>query len=267
MKLFLKYTILGVLYLFFCIGCSPRESSLPGYIEGEYTYISSGIAGTLYDLFVERGQIVQAGDALFRLDPEPEKATVQVSKANIGMLEAQLTYSKSQLARQKQLFIKHATPKSTLDLAQSDYDSKLQQLNAYKSELTQTYWSLHQKKIYTPVNGEISDTFYRRGERVPENHPILAILEPKNIKVLFYIPEKSLSLIHVGEEISFSCDSCNHTTAAKIIYISPEAEYTPPVIYSKDTRDKLVYLVRASMPDDTAKHFHPGQPIDVHFSL
>jgi HlyD family secretion protein len=66
--------------------------------------------------------------------------------------------------------------------------------------------------------------------------------------------------------MSFTCDGCSGSTNAHIEYISPEAEYTPPVIYSRDTRYKLVYLIRASMRENIAKNFHPGQPIDVYLN-
>lgn len=76
-----------------------------------------------------------------------------------------------------------------------------------------------------------------------------------------------LSTLKLNQKITFGCDSCKHRTEAFISYISPEAEYTPPVIYSKDSREKLVYLIRADMPEEIAKQFHPGQPIDVYLPL
>ena len=120
--------------------------------------------------------------------------------------------------------------------------------------------------MHAPVSGQVIDTYFRVGEKVPLDQPVLAILAPENIKVLFYIPEMQLSQIKLGQTIEFTCDSCHNRTAAKISYISPTAEYAPPIIYSKDSREKLIYLVRADMPKDIAQKFHPGQPIDVYLS-
>jgi HlyD family secretion protein len=258
-----KYAKLCLLSFLFCAGCSNKHHSIPGYIEGEYTYISSGISGTLYTLAVERGQLVSQGSLLFQLDPQPEKANVEVAEANIANLKSQVDFLRRQFERQKNLYPKKATTEANLDQARTDFNSKSQQLFADQAQLIQSMWSLQQKTLYAPIGGRVFDTFYRIGENVPAHHPVLAILSPKNIQVLFYIPETLLHHIHLKQDITFSCDGCGGATHATIIYISPEAEYTPPVIYSKDTRDKLVYLVRAGMPENVANKFHPGQPIDV----
>ncbi len=249
-----------------CAACSHPEDSLPGYIEGEYTYISSAVGGILFNLYVVRGQPVSQGELLYTLDPEPEMSNVTRLKATIADLQAQVLFRRAQLRRQQALYEKKFASQEVLDSAQTDLASKIQQLAADVAELAQGEWTLKQKSISAPVSGQVFDTFYRVGERVQENHPILAILSPKNIRVLFYIPEKRLHQVTLGKTITFTCDSCEKNISAKISYISPEAEYTPPVIYSKDTRDKLVYLIRADMPENIARQFHPGQPITVDYS-
>ena len=246
-----------------CTACSDSPSRLPGYIEGEYTYIASDVSGILFNLAVQRGQQVNTGEPLYILDPEPEKSMLKVAQANVYDLQAQLVFSKLQLDRQKNLFKKNATTQMNLDQAQTDFDSKTQQLQSEQAQLVKAQWTGDQKNRRAPVMGEVFDTFYRVGELVPADHPVLAILGPRNILVLYYVPEKILKKVKKGEAITFTCDGCKGKTKASIDYISPRAEYTPPVIYSKDSREKLVYLVRARMPEVIAKQFHPGQPVDV----
>jgi HlyD family secretion protein len=247
-------------------GCGHQDAAISGYIEGEYTYIASGPSGTLFNLFALRGQSVQKGELLYELDPEPEASAVQATKADIGDLQSQVALAKVQSERQTKLYEKNATAKTNLDQAKAEYESRTQQLAARQAQLLQSQWSLQQKIMHAPVNGIVFDTFYRVGEKVEGNHPVLAILAPENIKALFYLPEKALSTIKLGQVITFSCDSCKGKTSATISYISPQAEYTSPLIYSKDTREKLVYLIRASLPANVALNFHPGQPIDVYVS-
>lgn len=242
--------------------CSPSGDHYAGYIEGEYTYISSGVTGTLFNLFVTRGQSVSKGAQLYALDPEPEASAVKEEKAAIADLQAQVDYAKVHLARLQDLLQYKASTKDDVDAANQVYQSKSQQLEADTAQLAQNEWSLQQKTQYANANGIIFDTFYRIGEKVEANHPVVAMLTPDNIRVLFYIPEALLSQVKLGKKVVFNCDGCKQTEA-NISYISPEAEYTPPVIYSKDTRNKLVYLIRADMPADVAIQFHPGQPIDV----
>lgn len=249
------------------MGCEKKpDNVLPGYIEGEYNYIATGVAGTLFHLNVQRGQTVKQNDLLFTLDPEPDKSMMNSAKANIEDIQGQLALAKIQLKRYTDLYASHATDKSTLDQKQTDYDTKVKQLNEAQDSFIAAEWSYHQKTVYSPVSGYVYDTYYRLGEKVAANQPVLSLLTAQNIKVLFYIPEEQLSTIHLNQVISFRCDSCKSSTKAIISYISPEAEYTPPIIYSQDTRYKLVYLVRADLPDNMAFKFHPGQPLDVYLN-
>lgn len=253
-----------IILIFTLVSCSEQKNApLSGYIEGEYTYIGSGIAGTLFTLNVARGQQVQKDTLLFTLDPEPDKSAMEAIKANVQQLEAEVQLAAVVLKRYKDLLAHHAADQNTVDEKQTDYDSKTKQLEAAKKNLAESGWAYHQKIVYAPISGLVYDTFYRIGEKVAANQPVLAILAPYNIKVLFYIPERELSTIHLGQKIMFSCDGCKNKTIATISYISPEAEYTPPIIYSQDTRYKLVYLVRANLLEKDAMTFHPGQPLDI----
>lgn len=256
--------------LFFCflITCCSQsnENRLSGYIEGEYTYISSSIGGTLIKLAVSRGEPVQQNDLLYTLDQEPDLAFMEAASANVQQLKPEVAFAKIQLARKADLFTHNAASKADLDQAQTDYDSKVEALLSAQKSLTQAQWSLQQKTSFAPVAGSVFDTFYRVGEKVAANQPVLALLAPANIHLLFYIPENKLSTIHLGQKVYFDCDGCKRKTAAIINYISPTAEYTPPIIYSRETRYSLVYLVRAKMPNEVAVKFHPGQPTDIYLN-
>ena len=98
---------------------------------------------------------------------------------------------------------------------------------------------------------------------MPAGSPVITLLAADAVKIRFYIPETQFAGIHTGQTISVSCVGCNTTIPARISYIASEAEYTPPVIYSKENRAKLVFMAEAK-PIDTAKlTLHPGQPVAV----
>lgn len=256
--------IFSLVLLSFITSCSRHSGDhLQGYIEGEFIYVTSLVPGKLLNLNVTRGQQVTTNQQLFNLDPQPEIDTEMAAKATLEQLRAELIFDKVQLERQINLYPQKATDKSSVDRAQRDFDSKSQQIQSAIAQLKQTEWSLHQKTIYAPLDSEVSDIYFRLGENVAANQPVMSLLAPRYIHVLFYVPESLLSQIRIEQTISFTCDNCKDETHAIIHYISPQAEYTPPIIYSKDTRYKLVYLIRADMPDDVAKQFHPGQPVDV----
>jgi len=110
-----------------------------------------------------------------------------------------------------------------------------------------------------PAAARVEDVFFQQGEWAPANQPILSLLPDERIKVRFFVPEATLSAYRVGRVVRFTCDGCAKGLTAKIAYIAPRPEFTPPVIYSREARDRLVYLVEAR----PSARLNPGQPVDV----
>jgi len=134
---------------------------------------------------------------------------------------------------------------------------------AAREALAQADWKLRQKSVAATVTGTVTDTLFTQGEWVPAGAPVVALLPPANVKVRFYVPEPRLGALKVGEKVAVACDGCGGDVAATVSYVAPQAEYTPPVIYSKDSRAKMVFLVEARPDPAQAARMHPGQPVDV----
>lgn len=134
---------------------------------------------------------------------------------------------------------------------------------AAREAMRQADWKLRQKTVASTVAGAVTDTLFVQGEWVPAGAPVVAVLPPANVKVRFFVPEPRLGSVKVGQKVTVACDGCPGPIAASVSFIAPQAEFTPPVIYSKDSRAKLVFLVEARpVPGDAVK-LHPGQPVDV----
>jgi HlyD family secretion protein len=134
---------------------------------------------------------------------------------------------------------------------------------AAKQSLAQADWKLRQKSVASTVAGSVTDTMFSKGEWVPAGSPVVSILPPGNVKVRFFVPETKVGSIQPGQKVSLACDGCGNAIDATISFIAPQAEFTPPVIYSRDNRAKLVFLVEAKPAAQDAAKLHPGQPIDV----
>ncbi len=136
------------------------------------------------------------------------------------------------------------------------------EMQAAQAAVEQAQWRLEQKSVKSPVSGLVQDTIYVAGEWVPAGFPVVSLLPPANIKIRFFIPEPQLAKFKIGLALQITCDGCEKLKA-QVSYVSTQAEYTPPVIYSNEARTKLVYLAEARlMPEDAVK-FHPGQPVDI----
>ena len=139
------------------------------------------------------------------------------------------------------------------------------EVRAREAALVRAEWELGQKRQQASKSGLVFDTLYREGEWVPAGRPVVVLLPPENIKVRAFVPEKRVGTIHPGDDAQVSVDGVAARYSGKISYISPRAEYTPPVIYSQESRDKLVFMVEVVFEPSTAGELNPGQPVDVQF--
>ena len=296
--------------------CSRREhTTLQGYVEGEFVYVASPLAGALETLSVQRGAQVMAGDPLFVLESGLENAgrdqavrRLAEGRANledarkgkrqpeIDAIEAQLkqgraalALSEKELARQTELYRSGSAAaqefdrtRSTTDqdrqrVSQLEADLKTAQLGlrsdqiaaveanvrALEAALAKADWDLAQKRQSAPAAGLIFDTLYRAGEWVAAGHPVIALLPPQNIKVRAFVPEARVGSIHPGDSVRVFVDGVSEPFVGKVSFISPQAEYTPPVIYSQESRGKLVFMIEDVFEPAAAAKLHPGQPVDV----
>lgn len=224
--------------------------------------------------------------ANIKVGKRPEE--IEVIADTLVQAEADQKYNLQYLERQQELIKYNATSYENLDRARSNYNHgeariaelraqlKVAQLPAREMEikaaekeveaakqvLAQAQWRVDQKFIKSPVNGFVYDTLYVSGEWVPAGNPITIILPPENIKVRFFVPEQELGDLKIGEVVTVKVDGPEKKTRAKITYISPTAEYTPPVIYSREWRAKQLYMIEA-YPTENSANLHPGQPVDV----
>jgi HlyD family secretion protein len=132
-----------------------------------------------------------------------------------------------------------------------------------RSALAQADWRLRQRTVAATVSGTVVDTNFTRGEWVAAGAPVVSLLPPENVKLRFFVPEPRLGAVRIGQPVEIACDGCAAKIPATISFIAPQAEYTPPVIYSRENRGKLVFLVEARPSKDDAVKLHPGQPVEV----
>jgi len=134
---------------------------------------------------------------------------------------------------------------------------------AAESELASSRWREDQTRGIAARAGAVQDVMYRPGEWVAQGSPVVALLPDGAIKVRFFVPQAALARIRIGDSVAVSCDGCPAGMSARVAFVSDQAEYTPPVIYSNESRAKLVFMVEAKPDEKTALQLKPGQPVDV----
>jgi len=137
------------------------------------------------------------------------------------------------------------------------------EIEAAQADLVQAKVRLDQKTGIAPAAALVYDTWYREGELVGAGSPVVSLLPPENVKVRFFVPETMVGALRTEQPVAISCDGCGAPIPGAITFISPQAEYTPPVIYSRDSKTKLVFLVEARPAPADAPRLRPGQPVEV----
>jgi len=137
------------------------------------------------------------------------------------------------------------------------------QVAGARAALEQAEWRLAQKRVEAMQSGIVLDTLYRVGEWVPASSPVVRMLPPGNVKIRFFVAESIAGDLKIGQTVTIHCNGCERSLTATVSYISLEPEYTPPIIYSNDTRSKFVFMIEARPPIEAASRLHPGLPVGV----
>lgn len=214
----------------------------------------------------------------------PERAIIEAqrSAARAQAREAELAYG-----RVRTLYSRGFAAKARLDQAQAELDTARAQLRETERRLDvaelgqrddqvaaagaragQARGALTEAEVrarllaaVAPIDARVEDVFFQRGEWAPANQPVVALIPDDRVKLRFFVRESEVNRYRPGARVSFSCDSCGGAQGATVSWVSPRPEFTPPVIYSRDSRDKLVFLIEAR--PDRPRALTPGLPVDV----
>ncbi|AGW14422.1 HlyD family secretion protein [Megalodesulfovibrio gigas] len=191
---------------------------------------------------------LRRGNVIAQEELDQARTTLQQAEAAVADLEAQLATGQ-------------------LGSREDQRSAARAQERMAAAELEQARWQLEQKRQRALVSGTIFDLIHYPGEWVAAGSPVLSLLPPEQIKCRFFVPQTDLAGIQVRDPVAALVDGQPQPVPGWVSYISPQAEYTPPVIYSQQFRAKLVFMVEARFPPGVAATLHPGQPVDVRLQL
>jgi HlyD family secretion protein len=232
-------------------GCNEqRNPGYQGWVEADMIFVSPDESGRVTRLNVREGDEVKVGEQLYSVDDDLQQANLNQNKATLA--NAQQSYDRA--------FSLSKTGSGT----QANLDAAVSGLRVAEAQVVTSQTRLARRVGYAPVAGTVQQLYFREGETVPAQRPVISIMPPGNMKIRFYVPEADLPKLAIGDEVRVACDNCSAGLTAKIYFLATSAEYTPPVIYSLDERNKLVYLVQArpSRPDA----LRVGQPISFYLN-
>ncbi len=211
----------------------------------------SALAQARSDLAAAQADVDRDTTQLQRMTAAEAEKAGAVAPADIDQARAAL---KSALARRD-------GAQAQLTSATAAIDSAKAQVQQAQAGLTSANSQLKDLSPVAPVSGRIDDIMFKPGESVSANTPVVSIVPDGEVKVRFYVPEGQVNGFQPGRRVAIGCDGCTTGMTATVDYVASRPEYTPPIIYSLDSRQKLVFLVEA-VPSAPGKLI-PGQPMDV----
>lgn len=234
-------------------------------------------------------RLVQAQAQLDNLRSGKRPEEIAVIEANLASARAQQREAERALERRQDLLRRGVSTQADFDQAETARDVAVASVrqnaanldvarlparpdeikaseNAVeqaKASLAQARWRLEQRRLVAPSAGRVSDVLRRVGELAGPSAPVVLMLPDGAAKLMLYVPETWISSVKPGMQLQVRCDGCAPGLTATVTYVSPEPEFTPPVIYSAETRQKLVYLVEARPDGGPQSALQPGQIVDV----
>ena len=234
--------------------------------------------------------LMQAVKQLANLQEGGKPTEIEQAEANLADANSTVVRTTADLARGETLLLKGFATRQSVDLLRAESRSataKVEALQAAldqsraplgrdreveaqralvaaaRAALAQAEWRLQQRRILAPTGGRVADVLARPGETMAAGTPVVSLLPPGNIFVRFFVPEAALSTLHLDQPLALACTGCPADLSFMLSFISPQAEYTPPLIYSESSKSKLVFLIEARPKPGVPAGLNPGQPVEV----
>jgi HlyD family secretion protein len=298
-------------------GCLKPEPTLqlPGYVEADITAVASPVAGTLQQMQIKEGQLVQPGELLYVLESAQEEAKlaeaqamkaqataqsrnlskgartaeIEQLRAKVRYAEAQLEQAQTQLRRTEQLRnngfvsdIQTLQERTQVQLAKAQVEDANAALrtaqqaarederaaadagvDAAAAGVAQVEWLLKQKRVTAPVGGVVQELYVRQGEYAQPGATTLTILHSNTLRVRFFVPNDLRPRYLPGAEVQVSISGCDQPLKATVTRVSARPEYTQPMMFSHELRDRLSFLTEARLTPSATCTAPPGTPVGV----
>jgi HlyD family secretion protein len=231
---------------------------------------------------------IEAAQAnVLNLETGSRDAEIEVIRASLRKAESDLTLAEGNLERSRRLLDQGVVSPARVDQDQANRDAAEAQvaqlqaqlavaelpardaqviaaeanLTAAQAEAEIVALQLDDRHIVAPVNGVVDRVFFEAGEMAGTGSPVVSLLPPDQIKIRFFIPETERAGFPIGTPLTISCDGCPQSYDAELSYLASDPQHTPPVIYSRDERSRLVFMAEARFVTDPA--LAPGEPVTI----
>lgn len=284
--------ILGLLLIAACTGRNDKSDAY-GNFEADEVLISSEVSGTLIQLSLEEGQVLEEGARIGLIDTtdyqlkkeqlQAQKNAVASKSANVAsQIEVQLQQKNNLLTdkeRLEKLYKDGAATRKQLDDingAISVVDRQIESIRtqggsvadeilALQKQIDQLDQTLKKCHLISPMRGTVLNKYIQANEIVVPGKALYKLANMDYIFLRAYVSESQLAGISCGKKVEVLIDREEGETGryeGTITWISSTAEFTPKIIQTKEERVNLVYAIKIKVKNDGAlKIGMPGEAV------
>ena len=236
------------------------------------------------DILVDEGDLVQPGQVLVHLDTITLDAQLAEAKANVAAAQEQLAVvnaaiakSKSQVAlarieadRAEKMLAENASSQREVDVrrttvettnaALSEDRARLQtaqqQVVVAEANVAAVQSRIDDATLVSPVLGRVLYRLAEPGEVLGPGGKALTIVNLDDVYMEIFLPAAEASPLKAGGEARITIDSQPGRCAPALVsFVSPEAQFTPKQVETKNEREKLMFRVKLQVPKSLVKNF------------
>lgn len=225
-----------------------------------YANLSKGKRKQELDVIIK--QKAQAVAIFENAEKEYKRAQGLIKTQTVSQADHDRRLADYENAKAKVAELEAALETAMLSAREDELKAAQNDIEIAKQNLLKVQKQLDNNTAKAKIGGQVEDVYFRLGEFVPSGTPVVSVLPPENVKIRFFVSEKIFPKIKFNMPVVIDCDGCNQGLPAKVSFISTKSEFTPPVIYSVESREKLIFMIEAVF-DNKEQNLHPGLPVSV----
>lgn len=186
------------------------------------------------------------------------------AQASSGQLEVLNAKAAAAQASARAVSAQAKTAKTQVEMAQKKVAAAAAQRDAARAGVALAESSVDDCRIEAPGPGYITTRYVEPGELVMPGKHIVTVVDIAAVKATFYVANAELDQVHPGSAVRVIADAMPELNfEGEVTRVSPEAEFTPGNVQTRDDRARLVYAVDIAVANADHK-LRPGMPIEVH---
>ena len=239
---------------------------LVGTVERTLIEVAPPLSEQILEIPVERGQHVEVGDVLVRLDALLTEADLAAAQASVAGAQTQNEVALEEYHRVVSLHGNGVASQAQLDRARLARDEASALLRSAMARMAVAQKRLNDTTIVAPVAGTVDQLPFDPGERVAAGSVVAVLLADGKPWVRVWVPERAVARVHPGTLATIQIDGIPNVLNGHLLDLGREASFTPHYALTERERMHLVYQGRVEI-DDAPIELRPGAPAEVRIAL